>query len=277
MKISKNDLKNLIRRALKEETQKKQLNEVAIEAKVKGIDSVYDVLVSGGHIKSGDTLLLIDGQKQVFYLKKGSKDVTLKGKVSTAAKGFGNQLDSAQTPTGLMKVVGFGGKGAKTGTVLVGLQPTDLIVGPNQTSPRARQGHAAEVLTRAVVLAGLEEHNKNVKSRNIYVHGTNRENQLGQQASGGCVRVSSAHAIDLADRLMKVGDYVYIYTGVSITGESRQPDQTISGKQRLKSLLEQDQTATTGSEEKEYLVGGKPATEEEAFQVISKYPKEPNA
>jgi|GEM_PF-4694496 len=275
MKILKSDLDRVIRKVIKEELQLKKLNEAPIESKLQGgANSVYSVLVKGGHIQEGDTLLLIDGQKQTFTLKKGTKSVLLQGKVSTAAKGFGNQPDSEKTSTGLMQVVSFGGKGAKSGTVLVGLKPTSkqIILGPNQTSPRASQGHAAEVLTRAIVLRGLEEHNKNVQSRNIYVHGTNRESRLGTKASGGCIRVSSADVIALVDTLMKVGDYVYVYTGAPIN----ESDQKITGKQRLRSLLEQDAVESDASEEV-YMIDGQPGSEEEALQILSKYPVEKNA
>ncbi len=275
MKILKSDLNRVIRQILKEEIQLRKLNEAAIEAKLKGnVNIVYEILVKGGHIQSGDTLLIIDGQKQAYTLREGSK-VIRQGKVSTAAKGFGNQPDSERTSTGLMRVVGFGGKGAPKGSVLVGLNPVNppIILGPNQDSPRAKQGHAAEVLTRAIVLEGLEEHNRNVKSRNIYIHGTNRENRLGVQASGGCIRVSNDDAIALADTLMKIGDYVYVFTGALIT----ENDKKITGKQRLKSLLEQDQALDKTDANKEYNVDGKPASEEEAFKVLSKYPEEKNA
>lgn len=275
MKILKSDLNRVIRQLLREENQIKKLNEAAIEAQLKGnVEAVYSVLVKGGHIQEGDTLLLIDGKKQTYTLRKGSK-ILRQGKVSTAAKGFGNQPDSEKTSTGLMRVIGFAGRGTATGTVLIGLKPTDppIILKPDQVSPRAKKGHAAEVLTRAIVLEGLEDHNRNVKSRSIYVHGTNRENRLGNPASGGCIRVTSADAIALADSLMKVGDYVYVFTGGSIS----ENDQKITGKQRLKSLLEQDQMTDSEDGSKEYIVNGNPATEEEAFEVLSKYPEEKNA
>jgi len=268
MIISENKVRLVIRDLLF------RLHEAAIESKISGVNTVYDVLVKNGLIKEGSTLLLIDGQKQTFTLKKGSKDVTLQGKVSTAAKGFGNQPDSAKTSTGLMRVSGFAGKGSVKGTVLIGLTPVEprIVLGPNQDSPRAKQGHAAEVLTRAIVLDGVEEHNKNVKSRSIYVHGTNRESRLGTKASGGCIRVSSADVIALVDTLMKVGDYVYVYTGAPIN----ESDQKITGKQRLRSLLEQDAVESDASEEV-YMIDGQPGSEEEALQILSKYPVEKNA
>jgi len=71
---------------------------------------------------------------------------------------------------------------------------------------------------------------------------------------------------------MKVGDYVYVYTGAPIN----ESDQKITGRQRLRSLLEQDEVESDSSEEV-YMIDGQPGSEEEALQILSKYPVEKNA
>lgn len=164
-------------------------------------------ILDKGIIKETDKLLVIDGVNQNFqFVSKG--EVLLKGEVSTGYNGFGFEFGSGKTPTGLFEVHHIVGKGLQEGTVLINLKPTKTILGPNESGNR--KGHAAEVLTRAIVLNGLDDLNKNTLSRSIYIHGTNRENNLGVKASGGCIRVTSKNAIKLADELLRPGDKVYI-------------------------------------------------------------------
>jgi len=70
--------------------------------------------------------------------------------------------------------------------------------------------HVAEVLTGILELDGLEPCNKNSFSRNIYFHGTNKENKLGSAYSNGCVRVSNNEIQWLLNNISK-GTKVYIY------------------------------------------------------------------
>jgi hypothetical protein len=50
-------------------------------------------------------------------------------------------------------------------------------------------------------LEGLEEHNANTRERYIYIHGTNHEEEIGQAASNGCIRMKNADLIALFDRV----------------------------------------------------------------------------
>lgn len=186
--------------------------------KIKPISSASDVrrfFIERGVIKEDSKILVIDGSPrglgQNFKLYDGS-NIILKGKVSTGAEGIGNEPDSGKTSAGLMQISAIKGKGEEKGTVLVGLKPTNpkIVLGDHVVSPR--EGHDAEVTSRALTLKGLEEQNKNVASRFIYIHGTNRKNFLGGRASGGCIRVSNDNAIKLADELMVPGDFVYVYS-----------------------------------------------------------------
>jgi lipoprotein-anchoring transpeptidase ErfK/SrfK len=56
---------------------------------------------------------------------------------------------------------------------------------------------------------GEDYHNKISKDRYIYIHGTNREDLIGQPASAGCVCLSNADVINLYD-LIPVGSRVEI-------------------------------------------------------------------
>ena len=57
------------------------------------------------------------------------------------------------------------------------------------------------VLTRILWLDGLEEHNANTRDRFIYIHGTNHEDEIGQPASHGCIRMKNADLIALFDQV----------------------------------------------------------------------------
>lgn len=233
MKITKKNLSKIIKSFILESTQEKK-------------NSLNSVL------NNYRTVFYVDGAKQNYKLFR-NKEIIKLGKVSTGAKGFGNKNNSGKTSTGLMEVLKIVGKGFEKGTVLVGLQKTSIVLGPDESGPRP--GHPAEVLTRAITLTGKEDINSNVTSRSIYIHGTNREGRLGTKASGGCVRVSSDDAIELADNLLSPGDAVFVDpTGLEIL-----------------SIL--------GKEERvdEIKIDGKEATPEEALEILKKYPISKNA
>jgi hypothetical protein len=79
-----------------------------------------------------------------------------------------------------------------------------LVLGPNIDSTRkdaSGKKHSAEVLTGILQLSGLEPCNKNVASRNIYIHGTNKEQRLGKKGSNGCIRVSNDNILFLLNTI----------------------------------------------------------------------------
>lgn len=153
---------------------------------------LYSDLVKNQMIKQGEKLLIVWGPNQTLYYTQDGKTPIRTYKVSTGANGFSNQPDNKETPIGLLSI---GNKiKAKPYEVIVSKIPTGKILGPNMDSVRVDpQGnkHIAEVLTGILELNGLEDCNKNAFSRNIYFHGTNRENLLGEPHSNGCIRVSN--------------------------------------------------------------------------------------
>jgi len=162
---------------------------------------VYPALVTTDIISRGDTILVLDGSNQSLKLLTAgnlAKDFVC----STAANGFGNQSGSGETSTGLMRVRGKVGQGQPKYMVFKGLSPTGHILGPNE-------GKKAWVLTRALTLTGLQRDNRNVSSRAIYIHGTNRESVLGVPASGGCIRVSNDDILWAFDNI-SIGTPLYI-------------------------------------------------------------------
>lgn len=172
---------------------------------------LYSKLVKNSLIQKGDDLLIVWGPSQTGYYTQDGKSASKTFKVSTGSNGFGNEPDNKETPMGLLQIAGkIKGKPYE---VLVGKSPTGKILGPNMDSSRIDQRgnkHVAEVLTGILELDGLEPCNKNSFSRNIYFHGTNKENKLGAAHSNGCVRVSNNEIQWLLNNISK-GTKVYIY------------------------------------------------------------------
>ena len=126
--------------------------------------------------------------------------------VSTAKKGTGSEPESNQTPLGWHRICQKIGDQAESGTQFVGRKPTGRIWKPSDPLEEKNL-----VLTRILWLEGEEPHNQTSKDRYIYIHGTNREDLIGQPASAGCVCLRNADVIQLYD-LIPVGTRVEITT-----------------------------------------------------------------
>lgn len=228
--------------------------------------SLVQKIIDAEIVKPNEKILYISGKEQMFYLfNKG--ELVKKGKVSTGAKGFGNETDSGKTATGLMSVAGIVGNGLERGTVLRGLAPTNprITLGDHEKGPK--KGHAAEVLTRAITLRGLEDKNKNVNSRSIYIHGTNREKYLGRAASGGCIRVSNDDIIELAESLMSRGDKIYIDPLGDLAYDPPVATKEESYADKLYDYLGLD----------EIKIDDEVASSEDAIEILKDYPPSKNA
>ncbi len=131
--------------------------------------------------------------------------------ISTATKGMGFVMNSYRTPTGRFRIAEKIGAGAATGTIFkarvpVGVwQPGDLVNGDL-------------VLSRILRIDGMDVENANSLERYIYLHGTNHEEQLGQPASHGCIRLGNAAMIDLFE-LVEVGDVLEILPATRCRGK----------------------------------------------------------
>lgn len=134
--------------------------------------------------------LRVDIARQVLELVEDGS-VLRRYPVSTSRFGTGSEQGSHRTPTGRLIVARKIGAGA----------PPGAIFRSRECLGEIHPGGGAEdaVLTRILWLDGLEPHNANTLSRYIYIHGTNREDLLGQPASMGCIRMSNADIIELFD------------------------------------------------------------------------------
>ena len=122
--------------------------------------------------------------------------------ISSGEKGMGFDEGSFRTPTGRLAISEKIGDGEPAYTRFVARVPVGTW------SP----GCITEedlILSRILRLDGLDAENGNTMDRYIYIHGTNQEEQLGQPASHGCIRLGNMDMITLSDAV-DVGTEVYI-------------------------------------------------------------------
>jgi len=136
-------------------------------------------------------------------IKNGEKFVF---PISCAQKGRGEKSGSNKTPRGMHQIYKKIGTNAEIGTVFKSRKKTGDICDFNKDN----LGENA-ILTRILWLDGLEKHNENTKSRYVYIHGTNKESNVGKtHFSHGCVVMKNEDIVKFFD-LVKAGDYVFIY------------------------------------------------------------------
>jgi hypothetical protein len=174
--------------------------------------NLYNMLSEGKLIKRGEPMLILWGPSQTMYYTVNGKTLTKEMKVSTGAYGFTNAEDSGSTGTGLMKISNRY-RASKKYQVLVGKKPINLVLGPDmpgkRKDPETGEIHDADVLTGILELVGLEPCNKNIFNRAIYIHGTNKEKQLGGKHSNGCIRVSNDNILYLLNTI-RTGTKLYV-------------------------------------------------------------------
>ncbi len=112
--------------------------------------------------------------------------------VSTSKYGVGDWPRSYRTPLGELEVAQKIGDGMLPGTVFKDRRRTGEIVGVNAPG-------RDPIVTRIIWLRGLEWQNANAFRRDIYIHGTPEERNIGLPVSYGCVRMRSEDVIKLYD------------------------------------------------------------------------------
>jgi lipoprotein-anchoring transpeptidase ErfK/SrfK len=112
--------------------------------------------------------------------------------VSTSKYGLGDWRRSYRTPLGELEIAQKVGDGMPPGTVFKDRRRTGEIVLPNAPG-------RDPIVSRIIWLRGREPQNANAFGRDIYIHGTPEERNLGLPVSYGCVRMSSNDVIKLYD------------------------------------------------------------------------------
>lgn len=132
----------------------------------------------------------ISVREQQLTVKEGENAIR-SFPISTSRFGLGSEEGSWKTPIGEFRIGQKIGHNHSQGTVFEGRKPID----------KTGQGSPDEdlVMSRILWLHGVEEHNANTRDRYIYIHGTNHEEEIGQPASRGCIRMTNADVIELFD------------------------------------------------------------------------------
>ena len=112
--------------------------------------------------------------------------------VSTSKYGLGDWRGSYRTPLGELEIAQKVGDGMPPGAVFKDRRRTGEIVLPNAAG-------RDPIVSRILWLRGREAQNANAFGRDIYIHGTPEERNLGLPVSYGCVRMSSNDVIKLYD------------------------------------------------------------------------------
>jgi len=110
--------------------------------------------------------------------------------ISTSKYGLGDWPGSCRTPLGELEIAEKIGEGMPAGTVFKDRRRTGEIVQPNAPG-------RDPIVTRIMWLRGREAQNANAFHRDIYIHGTPEERNLGLPVSYGCVRMKSDDVIKL--------------------------------------------------------------------------------
>ena len=142
---------------------------------------------------STHTRLEISMDEQTLVLYCG-KDPVRQYPISTGEKGMGFTEESFRTPTGRFTVCEKIGAGEHLHTIFRARVPVGRWDVQNPSE-------ADLILTRIIRMDGLDPENRNTFSRNIYIHGTDREDLLGTPASHGCIRMANADIVELFDRV----------------------------------------------------------------------------
>ena len=151
---------------------------------------------------SPETIRLeISMDRQILSVLKA--DEILKAfQISTSEKGMGFTEGSFRTPTGNFEISEKIGEGEPIRTRFVARVPAGVWEPSEPIEDDL-------VLTRILRLDGKDAENANSMERYIYIHGTNREDQIGTPASHGCIRLANSDMVELFD-LIPAGTPVHI-------------------------------------------------------------------
>ena len=131
--------------------------------------------------------------------------------ISGSKQPYSNVLNSLGTPLGLHAIAERIGAGQPSGTVFKSRVPTGVHF---SEMPEEVVGTRNLVTSRILWLRGLEPGvnsggNVDTYRRYVYIHGTQREDRIGERLSAGCILMRNQDIIELYDEV-RVGDLVWI-------------------------------------------------------------------
>ena len=133
--------------------------------------------------------IVISTREQKLALLDRSKLMTIYP-VSTSKFGLGDWPGSSCTPLGKLEIAEKIGANAPPGAVFKDRRRTGEIVVPDSPG-------RDPIVTRILWLRGREAQNANAFARDIYIHGTPEERNIGPPVSYGCIRMRSGDIINL--------------------------------------------------------------------------------
>lgn len=153
-----------------------------------------------------ELFIYIDSTIQKLYLAPPESDLHIYD-ISTAERGMGNLEGSFKTPQGIHRICGKVGKDAPAMRIFKDRQDTGINWTPDMTGENM-------ILSRILRLEGMEygiNRGPGIDSfeRYIYIHGTNREADIGKPFSHGCICMRNNDIIDLFE-IVKEGTFVII-------------------------------------------------------------------
>jgi lipoprotein-anchoring transpeptidase ErfK/SrfK len=126
--------------------------------------------------------------QKLALIEKGNLVATYP--ISTSKFGLSDRPGSFGTPMGELEIADKIGDGAPAGAVFKDRRRTGEVI------PVDAPGRDP-IVTRIIWLRGKEGRNANAFRRDIYIHGTPEERNIGRPASYGCIRMRSVDIINL--------------------------------------------------------------------------------
>jgi lipoprotein-anchoring transpeptidase ErfK/SrfK len=114
--------------------------------------------------------------------------------ISTSKFGVNSREGSYGTPAGRHRVAKKIGGGLPIGAVMKSRRFTGEVLAIDAPG-------RDPIVTRILWLQGLETQNRNSFARNIYIHGTPEERNIGLPVSYGCIRMKSRDVVELYTRV----------------------------------------------------------------------------
>lgn len=152
---------------------------------IAGIAAAQDAL------PPAEVLISVADQRLVVLRDGG---LVAKYRISTSKFGVGDAFGSYKTPIGKLRVCNKIGDDLPPGAVIKHREATGEVLAVNAPG-------RDPIVTRVIWLEGLEDENRNARTRGIYIHGTPEESTLGKPVSWGCIRMRSRDVIELYDEI----------------------------------------------------------------------------
>jgi lipoprotein-anchoring transpeptidase ErfK/SrfK len=167
-----------------------RINHRKIDIRIRGIFLAgVAIVISSCVAPDTEHHIVISAREQkLALLEKGRLVATYP--ISTSKFGLGDSPGSYRTPLGELEVADKIGDGATPGTVFKDRRRTGEVIPVNAPG-------RDPIVTRIIWLRGRERQNANAFARDIYIHGTPEERNIGARASYGCIRMRSTDIINL--------------------------------------------------------------------------------